>query len=72
MKLSNYEAFMEEKQVIDELVKQNYVIRNIYGTLEGDVVEFEKLGKTAGRKSIRLTNPDSRKYVTTILIKGQL
>ncbi|KKE80039.1 hypothetical protein NSA56_10100 [Oceanobacillus caeni] len=69
--MSNYEDFIKEKQVIDELVKQNYVIKNIQGTLEGDVVKFEKLGNTAARKSIRLTNPDSRKYVTTLLIKGK-
>ncbi|MFB4475811.1 hypothetical protein ACDI16_23485 [Oceanobacillus caeni] len=69
--MSNYEDFIKEKQVIDELVKQNYVIKNIQGTFEGDVVEFEKLGNTAARKSIRLTNPDSRKYVTTILLKGK-
>ncbi|WP_249872434.1 hypothetical protein [Oceanobacillus saliphilus] len=70
--MSNYQEFIEEKQAIDALMKDNYRIKKITGTLEGDVVEFEKQGEFAVKQSILLTNPDSRKYVTTILIKKQL
>ncbi|MGJ9457437.1 hypothetical protein [Oceanobacillus sp. CF4.6] len=70
--MSNYQEFIEEKQEIDALLKDNYRIKKITGTLEGDVVEFEKQGEFAVKRSILLTNPDSRKYVTTLLIKKQL
>lgn len=69
--MSSYDDFIKEKQVIDDLIQQDYGIRTIYGTLNGDVVEFEQLGKIGANKSICLTNPDSRKYVTTLLIKNR-
>ncbi len=69
--LSSYQEFIKEKQLIDELLKNNFEITAIEGTLDGDRVELEKQDYFE-RQSIILTNSDSRKYVTTLLIKGQL
>ncbi|HEX6594769.1 MAG TPA: hypothetical protein VF095_09285 [Bacillota bacterium] len=70
--MSSYQEFMEEKYKIDVLMKDHYMIKHMKGTLEGDLVQFEKLGTSDSKRSILLTNPDSRKYVTTLLIKKQL
>ncbi|WP_156291385.1 hypothetical protein [Oceanobacillus salinisoli] len=69
--MSSYQEFIKEKQLIDELLKNNFEITAIEGTLDGDRVELEKQDYFE-RQSIILTNSDSRKYVTTLLIKGQL
>lgn len=69
--MSSYQAFLQEKQLIDEFVKNGYKITAITGSLDGDKVEFRKEGLIK-MKSILLLNADSRKYVTTLLIKRQL
>ncbi|WP_085993262.1 hypothetical protein [Oceanobacillus senegalensis] len=70
--MSSYDEFIDEKRLIDELMQDNYWIKNIKGTLEGDLVEFEKIDGSASHRTIRLTNPDSRKYITTLVMKGKL
>jgi hypothetical protein len=69
--LSNYQDFLKEKQLIDEFIKNDYKIIAIIGSLDGDEVELEKEG-IPEKQSILLANPDSRKYITTLLIKRQL
>jgi len=69
--LSSYQEFLQEKQLVDEWMKNNYKITSIVGTLDGDMVELEKEG-VSEKQSILLENADSRKYITTLLIKHQL
>lgn len=67
--LSNYDVFLSEKLRMDNLVKGGYTITGTQGTLDGDIVEFENKTKTSKKETILLTNPDSRKYFTTLYIK---
>ncbi|GAA0320771.1 hypothetical protein [Oceanobacillus sp. FSL W7-1293] len=69
--MSSYQEFLQEKQLVDEWMKNNYKITSIVGTLDGDMVELEKEG-VSEKQSILLENADSRKYITTLLIKHQL
>lgn len=69
--MSSYQEFLQEKQLVDEWIKNNYKISSIVGTLDGDKVELEKEGLSE-KQSILLENADSRKYITTLLIKHQL
>ncbi|WP_010531938.1 hypothetical protein [Lentibacillus jeotgali] len=68
--MSNYDDFLSEKLQIDELVQNGYTMTGSRGTLDGDVVEFQNK-TTSDKKTILLTNPDSRKYFTTLYIKQQ-
>lgn len=68
--MTSYDAYQAEKRQVDDLVKEGYIITGSKGTLDGDVVDFEH-EKTSDKKSIRLTNPDSRKYFATLYIKQQ-
>ncbi|MGY0692370.1 hypothetical protein ACW2QC_06185 [Virgibacillus sp. FSP13] len=68
--MSNYDAFLEEKVIIDDLMNRGYTITSAQGTLDGDVVEFEN--KTlSDKETILLTNPDSRKYFMALYMKQQ-
>ncbi|MDM8100227.1 hypothetical protein [Oceanobacillus oncorhynchi] len=69
--MSSYQEFLQEKQLVDAWMKNNYKITSIVGTLDGDMVELEKEG-VSEKQSILLENADSRKYITTLLIKHQL
>ncbi|MEF3329029.1 hypothetical protein [Oceanobacillus oncorhynchi] len=69
--MSSYQEFLQEKQLVDAWMKNNYKITSVVGTLDGDMVELEKEG-VAEKQSILLENADSRKYITTLLIKHQL
>lgn len=69
--MSTYQDFLKEKQLIDEFIKNDYKIITITGSLDGERVELEKEG-VAEKRTILLSNPDSRKYITTLLIKRQL
>ncbi|GLO67462.1 MULTISPECIES: hypothetical protein [Oceanobacillus] len=70
--MSTYQEFMDEKLKIDAFINDGYTIHLIKGTLEGDIVEFTKTDDIADKQSILLKDANSRKYVTTILIKKQL
>lgn len=67
--MSSYDIFLNEKLKIDDLVKQGYAITGMEGTLDGDIVEFKNKAKVSKRETMLLTNPDSRKYFTTLYIK---
>lgn len=69
--MSNYDAFLTEKLQIDDLVKNGYMITGTQGTLDGDVVEFGNKAKMSKKKTILLTNPDSRKYLTILSMKQE-
>lgn len=68
--MSSYDDFLAEKLQVDGLVKKGYIMTGSKGTLDGDMVEFENK-TTSDKKTILLTNPDSRKYFTTMYIKQQ-
>ncbi|UJL47447.1 hypothetical protein KFZ58_06075 [Virgibacillus sp. NKC19-16] len=66
--MSSHVDFLTEKLQVDDLVKKGYIMTGSKGTLDGDVVEFENK-TTFDKKTMLLTNPDSRKYYTTLYIK---
>jgi len=66
--LSNYQSFLEEKLTIDGLIERDFKISDVQESLDGDVVEMKK---GSAKQTFLLTNPDSRKYLATILIKQQ-
>lgn len=68
--MSEYDDFLAEKNQVDELIKNGYIITGSRGTLDGDVVEFENK-MTSDKKTMLLTNPDSRKYFAIRCIKQQ-
>ncbi|RWR12876.1 hypothetical protein [Siminovitchia fortis] len=67
--MSNYDAFLEEKFKIDDLLNRGYTMIGARGTLDGDILEFENKGKTSDKETVLLKNPGSRKYFTTLYIK---
>ncbi|MEW9676747.1 hypothetical protein ABRT01_11250 [Lentibacillus sp. L22] len=70
MALSTNDAFQSEKFQMDNLLEKGYIISDSKGTLDGDLVEF--MHKTTfDKKTILLTNPDSRKYFAILCIKQQ-
>ncbi|MEN1968709.1 hypothetical protein WMZ97_11625 [Lentibacillus sp. N15] len=70
--MSDNDVFLEEKLKIDDLMKRGYTISKMVGTLDGDVFEFEHQTEPSKKETLLLTNPDSRKYVTTLYIKEKV
>ncbi|WP_085523162.1 hypothetical protein [Tuberibacillus sp. Marseille-P3662] len=68
--MSGYDTFLAEKNQVDKLIKNGYIITGLRGTLDGDVVEFENK-MTSDKKTMLLTNPDSRKNFAIRCIKQQ-
>ncbi|WP_174614547.1 hypothetical protein [Virgibacillus ihumii] len=68
--MASYDAYLSEKNQIDDFMEKGYIMTSSTGTLDGDVVEFQHK-TTADKKKVRLTSPDSRKYFATLFIKQQ-
>ncbi len=66
--MSNNHVSQKEKFEIDDLIKKGYIMISSKGTLDGDVVEFSNR-KTSDKRTILLTDPDSRKYFAALYIK---
>lgn len=67
--MSNNKTFLAEKLKFDDLIKRGYTITSVQGTLDGDVVEFKHKTLKPDKETILFTNPDSRKYFSTLYIK---
>ncbi|CDQ40970.1 MULTISPECIES: hypothetical protein [Virgibacillus] len=63
-----YDVFETEKNQIDQLLHSGFKMTRITSNLDGDVVHMERI-ETNEQRTIRLTNPESRKYLTTLLIR---
>lgn len=68
--MSAYKDFLAEKQQIDHLVEQGYVITKVTENLNGANVEFESAGQN-DKQTLHVGNADARKYFSSIVIKQQ-
>ncbi|WP_338752992.1 hypothetical protein [Bacillus sp. FJAT-52991] len=73
--MSSYQEFLAEKQKIDQLYKQGYVITQVHENLSGAFLTFERSG-AKGRKDSRkvklhILTADGRKYFSNLLINHQ-
>ncbi|KWX76281.1 hypothetical protein [Paenibacillus jilunlii] len=68
--MSAYAEFDKERQEIDALLRQGYVITGIREDLNGAAVQFTSSGPGVNRVELLLLTADSRKYVTTLIFAG--
>jgi hypothetical protein len=66
--MSAYDRFLAEKEQIDHLIDQGYVITKVTENLNGSSVEFEKMNKDE-KEILHIGNADARKYFSSVIIK---
>lgn len=72
--MSDHREFEAEREKIDFLLEQGYIIKGVTENLSGAFLEFEYKGSEEGKskqESLHILHPDSRKYFSTILVQQQ-
>ncbi|MBN9653936.1 hypothetical protein J0K78_06645 [Halobacillus sp. GSS1] len=72
--MSDHREFEAEREKIDFLLEQGYVISGVTENLSGAFVEFQYKGNDSDKSGIErlhILHPDSRKYFSTILVQQQ-
>lgn len=72
--MSDHREFEAEREKIDFLLEQGYIIKGVTENLSGAFVEFEYQGndkEKSGKERLQVLHPDSRKYFSTILVQQQ-
>lgn len=72
--MSSYREFAAEREKIDFLLEQGYVIKGVTENLSGAFLEFDYEGndpEKPKKERMHVVNADTRKYFSTIVIKQQ-
>ncbi|MFQ3546629.1 hypothetical protein Q7A53_21335 [Halobacillus rhizosphaerae] len=72
--MSSYSEFAAEREKIDYLLEQGYVIKGVTENLSGAFLEFVYEGNDPAKEKkerLHILHPDTRKYFSTILIQQQ-
>ncbi|SFJ66873.1 hypothetical protein SAMN04487936_103263 [Halobacillus dabanensis] len=72
--MSDHREFEAEREKIDFLLEQGYVIKGVTENLSGAFVEFVYQGndkEKSEKERLHVLHPDSRKYFSTILVQQQ-
>ncbi|WP_226577059.1 hypothetical protein [Halobacillus litoralis] len=72
--MSDHREFEAEREKIDFLLEQGYIIKEVTENMSGAFVGFEYTGSDAEKSQyerLHLLHPDSRKYFSTILVQQQ-
>ena len=72
--MSEYQLFLKEKEQIDLFLQKGYKIKTVTETLNGSLVEFEKIKKPGDEKNkgiLHIITPNARKYFVAKLIQQQ-
>ncbi|ELK46550.1 hypothetical protein [Halobacillus sp. BAB-2008] len=72
--MSSYQEFEAEREKIDFLLEQGYIIKGVTENLDGAFLEFDYQGNDSTRSEterLHILHPDSRKYFSTILVQQQ-
>ncbi|WP_100374512.1 hypothetical protein [Bacillus sp. FJAT-45037] len=72
--MSDYQEFLAERDEIDYLIQQGYVIKGVTENLSGAFVEFELPQEGVKENSQRyerlhIKTADARKYFSVVLLK---
>lgn len=68
IELSTHSEFLKEKDKIDSLIEDGYVIKKVSDDLDGSHVEFVKDDK---KETLHVLNADSRKYYSSLIFEKQ-
>ncbi|MCP3026573.1 hypothetical protein [Halobacillus sp. A5] len=72
--MSSYKEFIAEREKIDFLLEQGYIITGVTENLSGSFLEFSYKGSDPDKEEkerIQVLHPDSRKYFSTVLFQQQ-
>lgn len=72
--MSDHREFYMEREKIDYLLEQGYVIKAVTENLSGAFLEFLYTGSDPEQPEVErlhILHPDSRKYFSTILFQQQ-
>ncbi|WP_101843522.1 hypothetical protein [Halobacillus sp. Marseille-P3879] len=72
--MSSHREFELEKEKIDFLLEQDYVISGVTENLSGSFLEFSYEGHDPAKdekQRLHVLHPDTRKYFSTILLQQQ-
>lgn len=72
--MSSYNEFVAEREKIDYLLEQGYIIKGVTENLSGAFLEFEYQGDDSSNSKterLHILNADTRRYFSNILIQQQ-
>ncbi|MFC7063472.1 hypothetical protein [Halobacillus seohaensis] len=72
--MSSFHEFEAEREKIDFLLEQGYIITGVTENLSGSFLEFDYQGtdlEKEKKERLHVLHPDSRKYFATILFQQQ-
>lgn len=72
--MSAYNEFVIEREKIDFLVEQGYIIKGVTENLSGAFLEFEYRGNESSKNKaeiLHIENADARKHFTNIIMEQQ-
>ncbi|ADC49864.1 hypothetical protein BpOF4_09040 [Alkalihalophilus pseudofirmus OF4] len=72
--MSDYQEYLAERDEIDYLIQQGYVIKGVTENLSGAFVEFELPAQSMSRgqqqyERLHIKTADARKYFSVLLLK---
>ncbi len=70
--MSAFAEYEREKQQIDAILAQGYIIAAIQETLDGALLHFAPSAPHTERTQLQILTADARKYVTTLLFARQV
>lgn len=68
-RMSDYQAFLEERDKLDYFIQKGYRIQNIAENLSGAFVELQNDRNET--ETLHIISPEGRKYFSVQLIKQQ-
>ncbi|MFD1884479.1 hypothetical protein [Paenibacillus wenxiniae] len=69
--MSAFAEYEREKQQIDEILAQGYIIAAIEENLDGALLHFTPASPNMERTQLQILTADARKYVTSLLFARQ-
>lgn len=73
--MAAYQEFLGEKNKIDKLIAEGFVVEHILENLDGALVRFKCLDSTENDEekvtTLHLSTADARKYLSTLLFANR-
>ncbi|RDI45949.1 hypothetical protein [Falsibacillus pallidus] len=70
--MSEYKEYIEERNLMDLLLEQGYLLKSVQENLSGAFVEFAKEEAHKDFKKIHVKTANGRKYFSNLICQGHV
>ncbi|WP_433742401.1 hypothetical protein [Falsibacillus pallidus] len=70
--MSEYKEYIEERNLMDLLLKQGYLLKSVEENLSGAFVEFAKGESLEDMQKIHVKTANGRKYFSNLICQGHI